>query len=238
MGSVTPRLTYLGSESRQNQSSTGIRCSALPALRAQGGLGGAVLGGVRFLSVTPAAVVVTHVPTWLPGPIRRHFPLGTRGGRVARRRPGAHLGRGWWPTQGRGALDITRGVPLQEDHGVNVAESTSHLGGWEGRPGILTARYLERQAICLQACPRGSWSLSWEMRGVRLQTGDMPNPLAPEGSDRALWWPWQPGDCAPRPSDLTGVLGGNVPSLPPSDGPGFAALSPQGPQGRPGCSAR
>lgn len=35
-------------------------------------------GEVRLLSVTPAAVIVTQVPIWLPGRTRRHFPLGIR----------------------------------------------------------------------------------------------------------------------------------------------------------------
>lgn len=83
MESVTLKADLpLSSESRQNQSLAGARSSTLPLLGAQGGLLG-LLGGwrggeVRLLSVTPAAVIVTQVPIWLPGRTRGHFPLGIR----------------------------------------------------------------------------------------------------------------------------------------------------------------
>ena len=118
----------LGSESRQNQSLAGVRCSTLPALGAQGGfLGvGCVCGGVRFLSVTPAAVVVTHVPTWLPGPNKKTLPLWDKVGVRVWHRGGQGLVAYPGP---RGTRLSQRRVPLQEDHGDGPAESTSHLGG-------------------------------------------------------------------------------------------------------------
>lgn len=60
MESVTLKADLpLSSESRQNQSLAGARCSTLPLLGAQGGLLGLLVGGwggeVRLLSVTPCS---------------------------------------------------------------------------------------------------------------------------------------------------------------------------------------
>lgn len=121
---------------------------------------------------------MTHVPTWLSGPARRHVPLGTRWGPGrAQRRLGVHLdggclsrAEGHWT----GPEGSTPGRPWRWPHGLHFPFG----GDKRGDPGILAGSAKQD----LQAWPgplpkRGECSLGWgrRVRDPRLAQPHVPS---------------------------------------------------------------